>query len=118
MSEKDLVIELLEIAEVEEGGKVDFTDRAKEIIKELAEEYKESHIYKQSVSKTPDWIKTATAAEVYIQMCDRIVEAPTIAHMMSIPKILLPILWEKLQEEGPAGQQAEDKTQWQESAES
>lgn len=118
MSEKDLVIELLEIAEVEEGGKVDFTDRAKEIVKRLAAEYKESEIYKQSVKEMPEWIKTATAAEVYIQMCDRITQAPTIMHMMSAIKVLMPILWEKLQAEGPAGQQAEDNTQWQESAES
>lgn len=110
MSEKDLVIELLEIAEVKESGKVDFSDRAKEIIKELEAGYRESRIYKKSTTKTPDWIKTATAAEVYIQMCDRITEAPTIMHMMSAPKILLPILWEKLQ--------AEDSTQWQELAES
>lgn len=118
MSEKDLCLELLEITEVEEGGKVEFSDRAKEILLDLAAEYKESEIYKQSVKKMPEWIKTATAAEVYIQMCDRIVEAPTIAHMMSAPKILLPILWEKLQAEDTAGQQAEDNTQWQESAES
>lgn len=118
MSEKDLAIELLEITEVEEGGKVDFSDRAREIVKELAVKYKESEIYKKSVVKTPDWIKTATAAEVYIQMCDRIAQAPTVMHMMSAPKILLPILWEKLQAEESAGQQAEDNTQWQESAES
>ena len=118
MSEKDLVIELLEIAEVEEGGKVDFTDRAKEIVAELAAEYKESEIYKSNVEKIPEWIKTATAAEVYIQMCDRITQAPTIIHMMSAIKILMPILGEKLQAEDTAGQQAEDNTQWQESAES
>ena len=99
MSEKDLVIELLEIAEVEEGGKVEFSDRAKEIVKQLAAEYKESEIYKRSIKKMPEWIKTATAAEVYIQMCDRITQAPTIMHMMSAIEVLIPILWEKLQAE-------------------
>lgn len=99
MSEKDLCLELLEITEVEEGGKVEFSDRAKEILLDLAAEYKESEIYKQSVKKMPEWIKTATAAEVYIQMCDRITQAPTVMHMMSAIEILIPIIWEKLQEE-------------------
>ena len=37
MSDKDMIIELLGIAEVAEDGTVDFTDRAKEIIMDLAE---------------------------------------------------------------------------------
>ena len=32
-------------------------------------------------------------------MCDRITQAPTIMHMMSAIEILIPIIWEKLQEE-------------------
>lgn len=99
MSDKDLIIELLEIAEVAEDGTVDFTDRAKEIIEELAKKYRKTPIYKQAKKETPEWVDTATAAEIYIQMCDRIVNAPTTAHMLIAPKILLPILWEKIQEE-------------------
>ncbi len=99
MSDKDLIIELLGIAEVAEDGTVDFTDRAKEIIEELAKKYRKTPIYKQAKKETPEWVSTATAAEIYIQMCDRIVNAPTTAHMLIAPKILLPILWEKIQEE-------------------
>ena len=99
MSDKDLIIELLGIAEVAEDGTVDFTDRAKEIIEELAKKYRKTPIYKQAKKETPEWVDTATAAEIYIQMCDRIVNAPTTAHMLIAPKILLPILWEKIQEE-------------------
>lgn len=99
MSDRDLMIELLGIAEVTQGNKVQFTDRAKEIIEELAEKYRETPVYKQSQKETPEWVNTATAAEIYIQLCDRIVNAPTIAHMLIAPKILLPILWEKIQDE-------------------
>lgn len=99
MSNRDLMIELLGIAEVTEGNKVQFTDRAKEIIEELAEKYRETPVYKQSQKETPEWVNTATAADIYIQLCDRIVNAPTTAHMLIAPKILLPILWEKIQEE-------------------
>lgn len=99
MSDKDLIIELLGIAEVAEDGTVDFTDRAKEIIMDLAEKYRETPIYKQARKETPEWVGTATAAEIYIQMCDRIVEAPTTVHMIYSTKILIPILWKKIQEE-------------------
>lgn len=99
MSDKDMIIELLGIAEVAEGNTVQFTDRAKEIIMDLAEKYKETPVYKQSRKETPEWVKTATAAEIYIQLCDRIVEAPSVIHMMIAPKILLPILWDKIQAE-------------------
>lgn len=99
MSDRELIVELLGSAEVTQGNKVQFTDRAKEIIEELAEKYRETPVYKQSQKETPEWIKTATAEEIYIQLCDRIVEAPTTLHMLIAPKILLPILHEKIQEE-------------------
>lgn len=99
MSDKDLIIELLGIAEVTEGNKVQFIDRAKEIIKELAEKYRGTPVYKQSQKEKPEWVDTATAEEIYIQLCDRIVKAPTTLHMMIAPKILLPILWDKIQAE-------------------
>ena len=99
MSDRDLIVELLGIAEVTSGNKVEFTDRAKEIIEELAEKYKETPIYKQAKREEPEWVKTATTEEIYIQLCDRIVEAPTTLHMLFAPKILLPILHEKIQEE-------------------
>lgn len=99
MSDRDLIIELLGIGEVTEGNKVEFTDRAKEIIEELAKKYRETPIYKQAEKETPEWVDNATAAEIYIQLCDRIVNAPTMAHTLIAPKILLPILWKKIQEE-------------------
>lgn len=99
MSDRDLIVELLGIAEVTSGSKVEFTDRAKEIIEELAEKYRETPVYKQAKKEEPEWVKTATAEEIYIQLCDRIVEAPTTLHMLFAHKILLPILYEKIQEE-------------------
>ena len=99
MSDKDLIIELLGIAEVAEDGTVDFADPAKEIIMELAEKYRETPIYKRAKKETPEWVDNATAAEIYIQMCDRIVEAPTVTHMIFSTKILIPLLWKIIQEE-------------------
>lgn len=99
MSEKELIIELLEIADIAEDGTVDFTDRAKEIIMDLSEKYRETYMYKRAKEETPEWVDTATAAAIYIQMCERIAEAPAIMHMISAAKILIPIIWKKIQEE-------------------
>ena len=99
MNEKDMIIELLEIAEVTKGGTVDFSERAKEIIMDLAEKYRETPVFKQSQKETPEWVGTATAADIYIQLCDRIINAPSTIHMMIVPKILIPVLWEKIQTE-------------------
>lgn len=63
MSDKDMIIELLGIAEVAEDRTVDFTDRAKEIIMDLAEKYRKTPIYERAKKETPDWVNTATAAE-------------------------------------------------------
>ena len=90
---------MLGIAEIEEDGTVDFTDRAKEIIMDLSEKYRETHIYRRAREETPEWVDAATAAEVYIQMCERIAEAPTMMHMISAAKILIPIIWKKIQKE-------------------
>lgn len=98
MNGKELMIELLEITDIQEDSTVVFSDRAVEIIKELSGMYEQTPIYKENVEKMPDWIKNATAAEVYYHMCDKITKAPTGLHVMMVGPILIPILWQKLQE--------------------
>lgn len=102
MSEKDMIIELLEITEVKDSGEVVFTDRSLEIIKELGEKYEKTPIYKQARAENPDWEGDSNAGLLYVYMCDRIVEAPTTIHMIIATKLLLPIIWAKLQQEATA----------------
>ena len=99
MSEKELIEELLTITEATEGGKVTFTERSKEILEELSGKYKKLPVYAQTKAQTPDWVKEATAADIYLQLCERIINAPTTMHLICVPKILIPIIWEKLQSE-------------------
>lgn len=100
MSEKELVEELLTITEATEDGKVTFTDRSREILAELTGMYKKTPVYAKTKAQTPDWVEEATAADIYLQMCDRIINAPTTMHLICTPKILVPIIWDKLQAEG------------------
>lgn len=98
MSEKDLVFELLTITEIKESGEVIFTDRSIEIIKELGEKYEKTPLYRKSRAENPDWEGEANAGLLFVYMCEKITEAPSTIHMM-ITKLLLPIIWEKLQQE-------------------
>lgn len=99
MSEKDMIIELLEITKIEEDSTVVFTERSIEIITELGNKYAQTALYKSERAKNPDWEGDTNAGYLFIYMCDRIVEAPSVIHMMITPKLLLPIILEKLQEE-------------------
>ena len=99
MSEKDLVIELLTITEIKESGEVIFTDRSIEIIKELGEKYEKTPLYRKSRAENPNWEGEANAGLLFVYMCEKITEAPSTIHMMITPKLLLPIIWEKLQQE-------------------
>lgn len=99
MSERDMIIELLEITEIKEGQEVVFTDRSIEIITELGRKYAQTFLYKSERAKNPDWEGDSNAGLLYVYMCDRIVEAPSIIHMMIAPKLLLPIILEKLEKE-------------------
>ena len=98
MDGRDLMIELLEITDIQEDSTVVFSDRAKEIIKELSGMYEKTQIYMENAERIPDWIKSATAAEIYYHLCDKITKAPTGLHVMMIGPILIPILWKKIQE--------------------
>lgn len=99
MSDKDMIIELLEITEVKEGQEVVFTDRSIEIITELGNKYAQTELYKRERANNPDWEGDSNAGLLYVYMCDRIAEAPSVIHMMIAPKLLLPIILKKLQEE-------------------
>lgn len=99
MSEKDMILELLEVTEVKESGEVVFTDRSIEIITELGNKYAQTPLYKSERAKNPDWEGDSNAGLLFVYMCDRIAEAPSVIHMMMTPKLLLPIILEKLQEE-------------------
>lgn len=100
MSEKDLLEELLTITEATESGEVTFTDRSREILAELTGMYKKTDIYAKTKAQTPDWVKQATAEEIYMQLCEKIINAPTTMHLLCVPRILVPIIWDKLQAEG------------------
>lgn len=97
MEEK--IIKILELVQIQEDGTVEFPEESKKLIHEVAEECRKLPIYKDNKDKAVDYKDEMTAEKIYLDMCLKIVNAPTQIHMMAVPKMMLPVFDDKLQEE-------------------
>lgn len=101
---KNLMVELVEDVIKENDGKegkdnVNFSQRAKEIIKEVADYARTTKIYaanKEKREKFWEETKDATPALIYGYMLDRVVNAPTKMHMNCSVILIIPKLDELL----------------------
>lgn len=94
----DLMPELIEGVK-EDGSELVFTDRAKEIIKEIAAYARTTGIYKATKEQGEEfWSdpEKRTARNVYCFMLDRIIHAPTAIHRNSSVILHIPTLDEIL----------------------
>lgn len=107
-------MELLTVTEVKEGEEVIFTDRSIEILQELGQQYKETALFKKSREDNPDWEGDANAGLLFVYMCERLTEAPSRIHTMIVCKLMIPLIWEKLEQEinttAVASKKAENET--------
>ena len=78
---------------------MEFPEESKKLIHEVAEECRKLPIYKDNKDKAVDYKDEMTAEKIYLDMCLKIVNAPTQIHMMAVPKMMLPVIDDKLQEE-------------------
>lgn len=97
MEEK--IIKILELVQMKEEGIVEFTAESKALIHEAAEECRKLPLYQDNKDKEKTYKEGLTAGQVYADMCFKIINAPTPFHMMAVPKMMLPVIDDKLQEE-------------------
>ena len=95
----DLIYELLEEPVVQEDDSIVFTSRSIELIHKIAEECNTISTVKRH-SMREEYAKGLSAEEIYIDMLIKIVDAPTSIHMRIAPKMLIPIISQKLKERG------------------
>ena len=93
----DLMIELIENTDVENQV---FSKRAREIIDEISDYAEQCTIYKENKEKGEKSLVDATAWQTYVYLLDRIVNAPFTLFRNSSVILLMPILRQKLREEG------------------
>lgn len=92
----DLINELLDMDLVDENDRVMFTDKSKELIQIIAVQCRHTEMYKKATDKGVEYAKEMTAEELYIDMLVKIVNAQTNFHMLSVPRVLIPLLDDKL----------------------
>lgn len=97
MEEK--IIKILELVQIKKDNTVEFSEEAKKLIHEVAEKCRKLPVYKDNIDKADIYKADITAGEIYLDMCLKIVNAPTQIHMMAVPKMMLPVIDDKLQEE-------------------
>lgn len=95
---------------IQGGWKI--TEEMRVLIHEIAEQCNNIEITKKVNEDIPEWIEKAAPEEIYIHMLHKIVSAPTRMHMICVPRILIPIIDQKLRESGDifphvVGQEAE-----------
>lgn len=91
---------LLEMDIVGDDNKVTFSQEAKDIIHEIAEECKAIELVKSNEDKAETYGVGLSAEEVYVDMLYKIVNAPTTFHRIATPRLMIPIIDQKLQEGG------------------
>ena len=98
-SEKDKIMELLTVTEVKEGGEVTFTYSSIEILNELFKLYNEAPLFNKSIKYNLDWEWYAYSVFLFVYMCERLTEAPSRIHTIMVCKLMIPLIWEKLEQE-------------------
>lgn len=97
MSMNDMIADLLD-QDVIDGDKIVFTSTAMEMIHNIALECEKLQIVQKTKEEAEAYAKDLTAEEVYLDMLNKIVEAPTKIHMIMSAKMLIPIIDKKIQE--------------------
>lgn len=95
---KDKVGRLLESAsEFHQGWK--FKSEQIEMIRDLANDCKGSGLYEATKDQRAEYVVGLTPEQMFQDMIFKIVEAPTTIHMLATIRLLIPAIYEKIQEE-------------------
>ena len=92
----DLICDLLNEPSMQEDDSVVFTDKALELIHEIAEKCRDIPVAKESQKRMEEYAAGLSAGEVYVDMLMKIAAAPTTVHMRMSARLLAPIISEKI----------------------
>lgn len=92
----DMICDLLDEPSVQDDDSVVFTDRALELIHEIAEKCRYIPGIKESQNQMEEYAAGLSAEEIYVDMLIKIAAAPTAIHMRMSARLLIPIISAKL----------------------
>ena len=98
MRDVDKMIEkLLDMDIVGADNSIIFTDEAKKLIHDIAEECKSASMIVDNKDRIDEYGKGLSAEDVFVDMLKKIANAPTVIHMIMSARILICVIDQKIQ---------------------
>lgn len=96
----EMIEKLLDMDIVRDNNTVIFSDKAKQLIHEIAEKCNSIPIVNETQEQAAQYGEGFTAEQIYVDMLYKIVDAPTRIHMRMSARMLIPVIDKKLREGG------------------
>lgn len=94
----EMVKRLLDMDIIGEDNSITFTDEAKKLIHEISERCMDATLIVENKDRIDQYGEGLSAEEVYTDMLNKILDAPTFLHMRMTVRLLIPIIDQKLRE--------------------
>lgn len=91
-----MIGKLLDMDIVTEDDTVVFTEEAKQLIHEISKECEKLSAVAKNKDKAEKYGKGYSAEDVFRDMLYKIYYAPTVIHMRMVPRLLIPVIDQKL----------------------
>ncbi len=92
----EMISRLLDMELVDRDGKVVFTKEAKMLIHQIADRCSEVPIVQETQEQAEKYAQGLSAEQIYIDMLEKIVQAPARIHMRVAARMLIPIIDQKI----------------------
>ena len=99
----EMIGQLLDMELSGEDGRITFSKEAEGLIHRIAEKCSTIPIVKETQEQAEAYAQGLSAEQIYIDMLEKIVQAPTRIHMRIVARMLIPIINRKLKEGGTNG---------------
>lgn len=90
------ILRFLEMDIVGEDNSVSFSDEAKRLIHDITLRCSKAKIVRENDERLCNYKKNLSAEDVYVDMLNKIIIAPTSFHMIATARMLIPIIDEKI----------------------
>ncbi len=92
----EMIQKLLDMDIIRNDGKVVFSKESRRLIHQIAEKCDRIPIVAESQERAELYAKELSAEQIYIDMLEKIVQAPTRIHMRVVARMLIPIIDQKI----------------------
>ena len=96
MDINEMIAQLLDMELVGEDDKITFSKEAKWLIRRIAEKCSTIPIVKETQEQAEAYAQGLSAEQIYIDMLEKIVQAPARIHMRVAARMLIPIIDRKI----------------------